>query len=102
VHILTFDQTEFVDAFVPNHHSMLLVYIQPQVEGFNCCILLFIEKEVVQRLDLPFRKIEIIFRNLISPKPTAIADISFFLVLQTLLKYRLFTFFFYSKVSSLE
>ena len=87
VNIFTFDQTKLADAFVPNHLFLLIEFIflsTSLVEGFNYCIFFFIEKVVIQRLDLPFRIEEIICWNLISPKTLVFYNISFFLDIQAI------------------
>ena len=57
VRIFTFDQTELVDALVPNHLSLLISFM---VEGFDCRIFVFIEKVVIYCFDLPFKIVCII------------------------------------------
>ena len=72
MHIYTFDQTDLVGAFVQNPQFLLIVFIflfTALVEVFNSSILWFIEKEVIQHFDLLLRIVDIILRNLISPKP---------------------------------
>ena len=63
VHILTFDQTELANAFVPNHLFLFMVQVLDStslVEGFDCCILLFVVKVVIQCFDLLLKIVLII------------------------------------------
>ena len=85
--IFAFNLTELVDAFVPNLQFLLNESSFPLtalVVGFNCCILLFIVKEVIQCSVLLLRIVHITWWNRISPKPLAIYNISFFLIFQAL------------------
>jgi hypothetical protein len=62
MHILTFDQTELVNAFIPNHLFLFIVQVldfASLVKGFNRRIFVFIEKVVIQRLDLLLKIVRI-------------------------------------------